>query len=1109
MSGLRALHLLDSPEFDARDVMLGGLGSLAMYDQLADDTMIEIDATDVQAAVAMLQALRPAQLQLLAKASDYQVRASRPACSHALSLELGCGPSVCDGNPRCGFSDPLPYLLPFVPCDCPPPPPPTPQPVMEWLISQRFFELGNISNTIELMTRKQQAQGFKHDVVIALSMSLDYLRVFYRARSLTEIVDRTTRLHINTVADLSCLATVVTNLRLIQDLFDDNATKSLVDLVKQVGVMLDSGRVTFSQAQGQLKQFEVRYDEHNVGKPGTTPKVLPMSKVHDLRQAVIFLRKRQAPTATTTGAAAGTSAGAGSSGASSGARAGAGAGSGAAAAAGVSAGTPSDDDTINRFAEAVSTLEDLLAVLQLMPSGVSVCNVPQDLSLGDIGAIRDHVQRCHRELDSWHAGCRTVRERHRWLTTLTLAQLISLSRSLQSCKEFLATNDGTPLPAGRASQLRGFLRAVGLDMPQDRPLLIDAFNQAPGAPPFFSSDVGFTHGSMEEVGKWIKRFEPRSPPQRGDCTCLLRHSDTELPGAYGVALEGGGGSVAEERVLGVLFSSHPPHVSQVRWQVCMRIRCVVCGSLVLLVCAVHDRSHWRKQSHCPSTFHLTPSMAPLSPCRVQVLRCDEDTSPEELELFLERVVVFPTSRFVLVSPTKLPYQLSNTLHAFLMSGFVDLRRLLDDGLGAGNRPGSHKWNLVLLFTDALDGTSSLRRLCKDLNLPTAGLGASVVYRSRFPALRLQAYMGGDGVGKSFALLNSMRSDTAAGRLVLSVRVSEPFSADIAVDALAGVAAGGAGAAGDAAIGPTFAEAVAAGTPVTLVFFVSAYAPLVHFDTFLFDLCVLGVVTSRTSGVVLALPSNVDLRVAVEVPSPTSPIPDHAGQGPTQVQVARGVNVLREGTAREVRQRPALGAAPKRARAALACPCETCVAAVPGYVPGRGCLHILRTLCCVAVEEVAVDDHVPFVLPSQLAEGDAKRGFLLAFRVLKGYFTPLPDMWEDHRGYTVRARGRVLADVTLDLHDRPPGLVFHTTQATSDSASDVGLSDELTFDEPVLDGLMSDADVVALLQDKLQHRDDLADIFTNKRQLTFFLSHVARAIDYWERTYYRRFNMTEL
>jgi hypothetical protein len=52
--------------------MLLGLQTLAADDG-DDGTQIEIGAEHVAEAVARLQALRPAQLQLLAKAGDYQV----------------------------------------------------------------------------------------------------------------------------------------------------------------------------------------------------------------------------------------------------------------------------------------------------------------------------------------------------------------------------------------------------------------------------------------------------------------------------------------------------------------------------------------------------------------------------------------------------------------------------------------------------------------------------------------------------------------------------------------------------------------------------------------------------------------------------------------------------------------------------------------------------------------------------------------------------------------------------------------------------------------------------------------------------------------------------
>lgn len=472
-------------------------------------------------------------------------------------------------------------------------------------------------------------------------------------------------------------------------------------------------------------------------------------------------------------------------------------------------------------------------------------------------------------------------------------------------------------------------------------------------------------------------------------------------------------------------------------------------------------------------------------------------------------MAFPTSKFALVSPTKLPYELVTTLHAFLMAAFVDLKRVLDDGVGGAARPGAQKWHLVCVFTDALDGTSSLRRLCKEITGQPSASAASVVYRSRFPHLRLESYTGADGVGKSFAIVGSMDQDTATGRLVIPVRVSEPFSVDAAVDRLASVADVGAGGPG-AARASTFAEAVASSVPVTLVFFVSAYAPLDVFDAFLFDLCVLGVVTSRASGAVLALPSEVDLRVVVEVPNPTTPIPDHAGQGParTQVRSTAAGNMLREGTAREVRQRQAH--ATQVVRRAAVCPCEVCVGAVPGYEPRQGCANMVHTLRCVDVAQRHIDDTTPFVVPVQDVEGSPKVGVQLAFRVLKAYFTPLPSSWTDRNRHRVNAPGRVLADATIDLNDRPPGLAFHNVQLASTHAQDRGVSEALTYDgESVLDGLMTDDEVVRRLQVALMHRDDLRDIFTNKRQLTFFLGHVARAVAYWKEVYSRLYNERDL
>jgi hypothetical protein len=172
---------------------------------------------------------------------------------------------------------------------------------------------------------------------------------------------------------------------------------------------------------------------------------------------------------------------------------------------------------------------------------------------------------------------------------------------------------------------------------------------------------------------------------------------------------------------------------------------------------------------------------------------------------------------------------------------------------------------------------------------------------------------------------------------------------------------------------SFAEAAASRHPLTLVLHVSAYAPFPALDAFLFDLCVLGIVTSRSSGRVLALPLNVDLRVLVEVPHPNKGInvKPHGGLGMAPLAAAAA---FVEGRA-EGQRGGAEGdvGSEHGATSVSPCPCETCVATVPGYDPNYGCSCLLTTLRSMNVTEQVVDDAAPFVMPPK---------FQLTFRVLK-------------------------------------------------------------------------------------------------------------------------------
>jgi hypothetical protein len=128
-----------------------------------------------------------------------------------------------------------------------------------------------------------------------------------------------------------------------------------------------------------------------------------------------------------------------------------------------------------------------------------------------------------------------------------------------------------------------------------------------------------------------------------------------------------------------------------------------------------------------------------------------------------------------------------------------------------------------------------------------------------------------------------------------------------------------------------------------------------------------------------------------------------------------------------------------------------------------------------VQEVRVSPGEPFDMPAQ---------FQLAFRVLKAFFTPLCPVWTTKDGGSVRAQQRFLTDVTQDLLDRPnfgtkvemKGFSFCTTP--SSSKKEQGLSGELRFDDPMLDMLLKDKEVLDKLSEHcaLSERAAIGDIF---------------------------------
>jgi hypothetical protein len=421
--------------------------------------------------------------------------------------------------------------------------------------------------------------------------------------------------------------------------------------------------------------------------------------------------------------------------------------------------------------------------------------------------------------------------------------------------------------------------------------------------------------------------------------------------------------------------------------------------------------------------------ARAAPHTSQVLRCSVRTTSQDLLLFLERVLAFPQAAFVLVAPWKLRAAKAGKTWAQLCD-FLSGPGTADGASTSGCKRRAAE--SCQLFVTVNRDCGDLRRLCdgdatEDLaakyfklmrdareeklkRAPGAVLRPVCFEASRFSGVTVSSFCGGSGVGKSHTILGIKAQHVTQGREVYCVRVCEPFSVDCVVDSLtsggrgaaagagagpglgagAGAAAAGAAAAADVADASagvaiaedaspphlTFSEAVGSHRPVTLVLFVSVYAPFPALDAFLFDLCVLGAATSRATGRVLALPCNANLHVLIEVPHPIGGILKHRPQ-------AEGAELAAASAAAEAFKEARRGDSWQRApheRAGLGlhappCPCEWCVAAVPGFHPRLGCSHLLTTLSSIVVEEHVIDDAAPFVMP---------RRFQLAFRVLRAY-----------------------------------------------------------------------------------------------------------------------------
>jgi len=372
------------------------------------------------------------------------------------------------------------------------------------------------------------------------------------------------------------------------------------------------------------------------------------------------------------------------------------------------------------------------------------------------------------------------------------------------------------------------------------------------------------------------------------------------------------------------------------------------------------------KAHCPSTLVSSPHAGVFSidefdapvgrlygcvaalftqraPHWSQLQWCDPQTRRTDLEMFFERVVANTGNLYVLIAPNTLAQQHWD----YVSSQLSRLTRRGDD------RDAVRLANLAIVFTK----DCSLKRMCSQSSLAYAGaIAAPPLFTALRATIRLTSFYGQSGDGKTFAM--SRFAVPAPARKGYRYRVNEGFSVSGLVEEWSNPAEG------------SLVHSLSTGQPVTLFFHVSAYAAFGILDSFLFRLLVLGCVSSSRSGRVLVLPPTADVLVVIEIPTPVSVHDVVADQRPNLLLQSRAV--LREGTVGDAR------VADQQANAlTIVCPCEACVAKVPGYKREEGCGHMLPALLCIASDK-------KFVRRDERFEGENAR-FKLALRMLNAFF----------------------------------------------------------------------------------------------------------------------------